>query len=345
MRLLGFMAFLYSLSAFGAGFGPYVEGSKSRWDSANNPSILVANPVLHFPSLPLLASLRDEQTLWSDSYWPRNEGGISRRWQDLSGSVKYKVLTEREARALTPEAASALSPAEKFDLLQNDYSFSFTRKIKRQNPTNRPDWEGICHGWAQASLHHAQFTPVTLKNKAGLEIRFASSDVAALISYYYAWVGGGKVRFLGRRCRENPGNTSIKCTDVNAGAFHVVLANLIPNKKSFIADLDAFKHVWNFPILGYESRLLEERAPSAGSAPGTVREILLATKLFFVQETGPEWNPPLRVEGFKDYWYWLELDSADNILGGSWTDANHPDFAWVSLPVKIPSPYSVFIAE
>lgn len=336
---------LLSLNVLASGFGQYIPGEKSAWDSANHPSILVKNPETHFPSLPLRASLEEGKNLWSDSYWPRNEGGISRRWQDISGKISYKIHSENEARALSKDEIAKLSPAEKFDLLQDDYSFSFTRTIKRQNPLNRPDWEGICHGWTQASIHHPQFSPVILKNKTGKEISFGSSDVAALISYYYARVGGGKVHFLARRCRENAGNTSIKCTDMNAGAFHIVVANLLPQKKSLIMDLDPYKHVWNFPILGYESRVMEEQKPSPGSAPGTVKEILISTKLWFVQETGAEWNPPLRVPGYKDYWYWLELNQEEKIIGGSWSDTNHPDFAWMSEPVKIPAPYSSFLTN
>lgn len=345
MRIFLLIILFFAFKARATGFGELTLNEKAKWDSANHPEILVTNPEYHFPSLPLSGSLSAEKTLWSDSYWPRNEGGISRRWQDLSGSVKYNVLSEKEAKKLSAKDIRALSATEKFDLLQDDYSFSFTRKIKRQNPLNRPEWEGICHGWSQASLHHPQFLPVTLKNKSGMEIAFGSSDIAALMSYYYAWVGGGKVKFLARRCRENPGNTSISCTDMNAGAFHVVLANSIRDKKSFIMDLDPYKSVWNYPVLGYETKVLEEHAPSSQSAPGTVKEIFVVTRLWFVQETGPQWDPPLRVPGYKDYGYWLELDSQNNILGGSWSDANHPDFAWVSLPVKIPSPYSVFITQ
>ncbi len=345
MRLFVLVIIFLCLKAHASGFDRYEADHKAAWDSANHPAILVQNPDGHFPSLPLSGSLREGTSLWSDSYWPRNEGGISRRWQDLSGRVKYKILSEKEARALPAIEISKLSPAEKFDLLRDDYSFSFTRKIKRQNPLNRPEWEGICHGWAQASIHHNQFPPMSFKNKGGQEISFASSDVGALISYYYARVGGGRVRFLGRRCRENAGNTSIKCTDMNAGAFHIVLTNLIREKKSFIMDLDPYRHVWNFPVLGYESRIRDEQAPSPGAARGTVREILISTNLFYIHETGPEWFPTARVEGKKEYWYWLELDKEDNIIGGSWTDTNHPDFAWISAPVKIPSPYSVFIQQ
>lgn len=345
MRIILSLFLLLSFEAGATGFGPLVVNEKAKWDSANHPEILVTNPVYDFTALPLSGTLQDQKALWSDSYWPRNEGGISRRWQDLSGSVKYSVLTEKAAKALTTDQIAKLSPAEKFDFLQDDYDFSFTRRIKRQNPLNRPEWEGICHGWTQASIHHVQFSPVTLKSKSGKEISFGASDIAALMSYYYAWVGGGKVKFLGRRCRENAGNTSINCTDMNAGAFHVVLANSLRDKKSFIMDLDPYKSVWNYPVLGYETKVMEEHAPSSQSAPGTVRQFFVATRLWFVQETGPQWEQTLRVPGYKDYWYWLELDKNNNIIGGEWSDSNHPDFAWVSAPVKIASPYSVFITQ
>jgi hypothetical protein len=345
MRVFLLIALFICLPAHAASFGPYVAGEKSAWDSANHPAILVKDPETVFSSLPLSGNLSDQHTLWSDSFWPRNEGGISKRWQDLSGNTRYNILTGREARNLPSNEIAKLSPAEKFDLLHEDYGFSFTRKVKKQNPLNRPDWEGICHGWTQASLHHEQFSPVTLKTKSGKEIPFASSDVAALMSYYYARVGGGRVHFLGRRCRENAGNTSIKCTDMNAGAFHVVITNLIRDKKSFILDLDPYKHVWNYPVLGYESIVSDERKPSPGSAVGTKKEILLQTDLLFVQETGPQWEPPVRAIGKKVYSYWLELSEEGKILGGSWADTDHPDFAWTSDPVKVQSPFSIFVSH
>lgn len=346
MRIFVLIIFLFALKAARAsGFEAYESSSKAAWDSANHPAILVRNPETHFPSLPLSGSLDNQRNLWSDSYWPRREGGISKRWQDLTGKIKYKILTEKQARVLSEDQIAKLSPSEKFDLMQDDYEFSFTSKIKRQNPSNRPDWEGVCHGWAQASIHHEQFSPMTFKNKSGKVIHFASSDIAALLSHYYARIGGGRVSFLGRRCRENAGNAGISCADMNAGAFHVVLTNRLREKKSFIMDLDPYRHVWNFPIVGHETRVLDERAPHQRSARGTVKEILVSTKLYYAQETGPEWNPPLRVPGFKDYWYWLELDQAEKIIGGSWSDANHPDFAWASEAVKIPSPYSAFITQ
>lgn len=344
MRIWIVATLLLSFETRGGPFEDFIPNSKGKWDSANHPAILVKDALYHLPSLPLKASLESSRSLWSDSYWPRNSGGISLRWQDLTGDVRYRIYSQKEAKALGTEEIAKLSPAEKFDLLQNDYGFSFTRKVIRQNPLNRPDWEGICHGWAQASLFHPQFSSTEFTNKSGQRIRFASSDVAGLMSYFYAKVGKGKTSFLGRRCWENPGNTSVSCTDMNAGAFHVVLANLVPQGKSFIMDLDPYKHVWNFPVLGYESELLEERSPSPGAALSASREVLVRTKLFFVQETGPEWNPPLRAVGFKDYLYWLELDASDLIVGGNWSEAQHPDFAWVTAPVKIPHPYSLFIS-
>jgi hypothetical protein len=343
MRIFLLIIISLSFKAHAEGFGPYIPGEKAAWDSANHPLILVKNPETILSALPLNGDLSAGHALWTDSFWPRNEGGIARRWQDISGRVEYKILSQKEAQGLTADQISKLSPAEKFDLLHDELSFPFTRKVKKQNPLNRPDWEGICHGWTQASIHHEQFLPVTLKSRSGREVPFASSDVAALISYYYARVGGGKVHFLGRRCRENAGNTSIKCTDMNAGAFHIVLTNLIRDNKSFIIDLEPYKHVWNFPVFGYKSKLLEENVPQPNSAQGTVKEILVETEMAYILENGPSWEPPQRAIGKKVYLYWLELDDEGKIIGGKWSDPNHPDFAWSSDKIKVPSPFSIFI--
>lgn len=51
---------------------------------------------------------------WSDSYWPKNEGGISYRWQRREAFGR--LLAPDELASMDPEDISKLSPAEKYDL-------------------------------------------------------------------------------------------------------------------------------------------------------------------------------------------------------------------------------------
>lgn len=189
-------------------------------------------------------------------------------------------------------------------------------------------WQGICHGWSQAAIHHPQAKPITLKNKHGLVIPFGASDVHALYSYYYGIVKTDGVKILGERCGNSTEAPS--CQDVNAGAFHLVLANRLGlEKKSFVADVDSGTSVWNQPTYSFKTTFLGERAPSEGAASGTVREVKASTVFGYIFEASSTWQPRQHPDKRRiTYSYWLELDKNDSIIGGSWIGYSRPDFVW-----------------
>lgn len=344
-----------------------------RWDGANHPNnfsrIAGTSLITDFNALPIRGKLSDDRLAWSETYWPSNLGGISYRWNDPSSKLfTYKLHTKEELQQMSMEELSKLSPSELYDIAQGDYSYSLTRKARSLYHKGDLWWEGICHGWAQAAANYPEPRPVNVINPDGIRVPFGSSDVKGLLAMHEAYnYKGNKYGFVGKRCRvrgkvvgeEDPRDGGIirpsaadaaspDCSDVNAGAFHVVVANMIGiHSKSFVTDVDRFNDVWNQPIHSYESRIVSD-SPVSGEG-GVARKIHVATKFTYGEELQvytperaaekPEifwWQSKQPVTGTamqqfrsKDYEYVLELDANNRIVGGEWISETRPDFMWM----------------
>ena len=86
---------------------------------------------------------------------------------------------------------AALSPSEKYDLYLGDLDFTLlseekgqimkTVKVPRYNKDFKiPEWEGLCHAWAPATIHYKNPEPVEVIGRLGHVIPFGSSDIKAL---------------------------------------------------------------------------------------------------------------------------------------------------------------------
>lgn len=339
---------------------------EAAWDEANDPRkmnssfLQLHKYVQDFDKLPLEGSLKHKP--WSGDYWATFKGGISYRWNQ-EGTEDSKI-----GYALTPFKDLAkvdiksLSPVEKFDILlgNKDYIHTKTERARTQvlktipgNPEyvenfSVPKWEGLCHAWSPASLFFKEPGPVTLKSPDGIEVPFGSSDVKALLVYFLAETDS-KQFYLGTRCdtdlkeltksyhegkitRSDFLAEMQKCSGVNPGAFHIVLANQIGLRgEGFIADVDPGPEVWNQPVFGFESEVVETYPEvSKDAAPGTTRMLKMRTRMDYTQETAQTWEPSQEGDGdnYKVYDYRLELDSKGRIIGGLWLSEEHPDFLW-----------------
>lgn len=330
-------ACLSGLAACGAPQTP--SQLHEAWNQANDPLNLGSRWERRLASLPVQAELA--RTPWSDTYWPSNRRGIAWRWQQPGevGQPVYALANREQILHMTPEELARLSPAEKFDIANAHYDFPTVRDEWMRTSVHDEDWFGICHGWAVAALNFAEPRPSTFVNADGIGIPFGASDVKALLTYYQGEVDKSTLRALGTRCEANLdadpklGDVLASCRDTNAGAFHVVLANLIGSaRRGFAVDVVRGEQVWNQPVYGFASVLGASRAPSAGSAPGTVREVMVETQMRYAVESAPSWDAlvgtPAEKLGTKTYQYWLELDQDGAILGGSWASADFPDFLW-----------------
>ena len=344
-----------------------------RYNSANHPNnfsrIAGMNLILKFDSLPKKGDLSDDRLGWSESYWPSNIGGITFRWNHPDPTpFKYRLHDKKEIQTMSLEEMGQLSPAELYDIANDDFNYTLTKSTLKKYSPRDLWWEGICHGWAQAASHYPEPSPVIVTNKSGIKVPFGSSDVKALLAMHESYNFGGKFGFVGERCsasgkvegegderdrNPNPPPTDIaesdKCKDVNAGAFHVVISNMLGILgKGFVADIDRFGDVWNQPITNYSSSILnEEIVTSEHKAQGVERRIKINLKMTYGEEL-KFWSPELEAAGnrnfvskkpvtntphqkflAKDYTYIVELDTYGNVIGGDWVSGTRPDFLWM----------------
>lgn len=346
------------------------------YDGSSHPNnfrrIAGINLILNFDSLPSMGKLADDRLAWSETYWPSNKGGVAYRWNHPSPEpFKYRMHSREELAKMSQTELGQLSPAELYDIANNDYKYSLTRRAFNLYSPRDLWWEGICHGWAQAAINYPEPEPVVVMNAAGIKVPFGASDVKALLAMHEAYNYKGEIfGFVGRRCkvngkvegesddRDRPEHrnppapelaNSPDCKDVNAGAFHVVISNLIGLLgKGFVADIDRFNDVWNQPIHSYSTEIVKEEAVTPGHrAFGIERRIHVKMRMtygeelkFFTPElasTGarnfvsklPVTMTPHQEFRHKNYEYVLELDGSGKIIGGEWISQTRPDFMWM----------------
>ncbi|MBF0205952.1 MAG: hypothetical protein HQK53_03600, partial [Oligoflexia bacterium] len=234
---------------------------------------------------------------------------------------------------------AGLSPSEKYDIYAGDYNYTLTRNELRRTSRYAASWEGLCHGWAPASLHFLEPQTTTVTNPDGIVISFGSSDIKALLTLLQGNYNKGKSYMAGTRCESKFRIRFFRrlddsCLDVNAGSFHVIMANLIGIlKQGFIFDRDPGAQVWNQPAQSFVSNIIRSQGPSHNSAPGTVREVVVNTTITYPREIDPNFFPQNKTtrESFrvdKELTYTLELNANGNIIGGKWLSSDYPDFVW-----------------
>src|SRR5690606_32742570 len=147
---------------------------------------------------------------------------------------------------------------------------------KNRTKPDNPGWYGLCHGWAAAAISFKEPSPITMRNRHGLSIPFGSSDIKALLTYAHQdRQVSGHTDFLGLRCEQNEPTDTPQCKGVNAGSFHIILANKLGlGNQPFIMDMSRNYQVWNQPVYGYAAEIVDANAPLyATAAPGTTRVV------------------------------------------------------------------------
>jgi hypothetical protein len=344
-----------------------------KWDKSNNPSyfnIVAGGKIkLNMRELPLEAKLQDDRLGWSETFWPSNVGGIAFRWNSANPTpFKYKLHTKEELKIMSQGQLEELSPSELYDISQGDYKYSLTKKVLSTYSPKDLWWEGICHGWSQAASNYAEPAKTVVTNKDGIKVPFGSSDVKGLLAMHDAFNSKGIYARIGDRCAVTgkvPGEAfpedgevpmpapkdanRPECADVNAGAFHLVLSNMIGvYSKGFVADVDRFNDVWNQPVVGYESAVHEELPVTAAEFKSGINKKVRVTTImsygdeleFYSHELeaegvlgfvskDPVTGTPMQLTSTKNYEYILELDSFGNIVGGTWISDTRPDMLWM----------------
>lgn len=313
---------------------------------------------------------------WTDSYWPLQKGNTANRYSDPSNpksrdwTLNYSYAQSNPASSIVASGDSAainrLSPAEKYDLVMGDSSYSLTRYAWRTGQALQekmgsvPGWMGICHGWAGASHMQIPVTkqPVQVTAANGTSVTFFPQDVKALNSMLWA-NSSPRVRFAGRRCnvpsppRNAYGRIIDKgCFDVNPATWHLGIVNQLgQNKRSVVMDATYDVEVWNHPVASYRFRYFnpqtwkESVTPEASVIPlgnfslDKFREfrspeaksvVGIFMDVTYVVEINPVRVPYEPVPPVKTlrFIYDLELDGTGTVIGGEWYSNAHPDFVW-----------------
>lgn len=317
------------------------------WAGYSDPKIMGSNFNETFSDLPMEGMIdQSNHKGWSGGFWSSKKGGINLRWNSPSKEgFKYKSPNKAAVMSYSQAALAQLSPSEKYDLFTGHYDYPLRTEASSYASRSATPWAGICHGWAPASLHHSEPAPKVMTNPDGLQIPFGSSDIKALVSYYYAIHDESEesTNQIGLRCFTPPFLGALRACneDVNPGALHIIMANRLGiQKEGFLMDRDRYREVWNQPVVGFKSKILVDYLrPSAGSARGTVREMRVQTDLMYVNESVDQedkefhtWEPvfgtKLQIVRAMNLTYRLELNLQGKIIGGTWESADRPDFLW-----------------
>lgn len=360
-----------------------ITAYSNQWDVYNDPSRFEENYQRVFDLLPLNAIMQGEKMPWSEDYWPDYKNGVAVRWyrrETNEFDSDYKTNSSKdilENLKRFPNFIARLSASEKLDIYLGNKldgkvlglnSYPITNKIKKQSKDRGEErqWEGICNGWSAAATNHPEpiaYTAEAQINGETVQVPFGASDIKALLSYAYtsrSGMGYNEAVQIGGRCgisseNYNPNLPAPTCEDVNAGAFHMVIANQIALlQQSFVLDVDSGMEVWNQPVAGYESQVLNSNeAIYVGAARGTARVVRVRTTLKYVSEIKPQFEAVVGTSKqnieIAQYEYLLDLNTQGEIIGGKWISSynkktnrwenenlkksyQHPDFLWKTRP-------------
>jgi hypothetical protein len=269
--------------------------NKKDFSTSDNPSnFFDQDYVKNISEIPLNGSAKKKP--WSSTYWPTRNSLLAVRydrsprntigkWDPNKMKYIYKY-TYSQSRALFSQPEEyfriiaqgldkqkyiddVMSPAEKWDILFDDTSFTFTNWMRSESDKKAkngdiPTWYGICHGWCLASYYFsAPKKPVTLPSADGkTRVTFLPDDIKALASQFWAKADFNS-KFSGNMCPyENPKDikkdpetglyTDPNCFSIDPGAFIIILGNQMGiQKKNFSFDPDPDGQIWNQPCESY----------------------------------------------------------------------------------------------
>lgn len=286
---------------------------------------------LNFDLLPLEGSAYQKKMFWSGDSWRLTQGSINKRWNTSQKLAFYHSPGRREVLALSMEEKKKLSPSEKYDLLMGSYHYPLKQEIERLSRNAAFEWEGLCHGWAGASMNHPDPEAKTLINPDGIEIPFGSSDIKALLTYAYSRILIAEGESVGKRCEEVNFWEEEKCNDdLSPVSLHAVLTNKLGLRgKSVVIDVERYQEVWNHPVISFESTIIEMKSTRRG------KSLVINTRMTYVDVVEKNsWVNLPKILSHMTVRYELNLDEKGNMIDGKWLSRERPDFLWVVKEAK-----------
>lgn len=320
------------------------EANKDKKQTDQILQEIAFNEIVVFKDLPLSGAIQEGPILWSGDHWPMNRSSINYRWQTNEKDFnEYHIFNIEELKLMSEAEISTLSPSEKFDILKGDYNYTLFKEVANKNNIIALSWEGIGDGWAAATVFHEEPKPVTLTNKDNIVVSFGSSDIKALLSYYYSKYHKAAKEQIGLRCnskQENAANDENCHNDLTASQFHQALSKMIGELgRPIIMDVDRYEQVWNHPILSYEATIINEGGPTENAPKETTQTIGIKNKVSYLDRSyNHAWNPVKetwnQVVTNRVYSYQLHLNEKGEIIGSHWVSHDRPDFLWIPQKVS-----------
>ncbi len=276
--------------------------------------------------------------VWSGSYWPMIQGGITSRWQRHEKPFA-RIPTYDEISKMSPAERNSLSPAEKYDFVMGDRAMTLTNAERNyiKSRGKLEGWFGYCHGTAPASANEKEPLNAISVPANGTSVVFYPDDMKALVTAYYAHSEGATIG-LGKRCGEDFNGRPLSdlfkrqkegCNDTNPGAFHIALTHRIKQGKSFVVEIDKGRQIWNYAVYGYE---LTSRLALFNPKPFKLNAYRIDLVLDYVDGTNPNKKRQFKLGKKKlDYTIYVEKRS-NKIVGGRWNheaaQGGSVDFIW-----------------
>ncbi len=377
----------------GSAAKPTGAAKADAWDYRNDPARFAQfaqrDFVKAFDQLPKSGESLNKP--WPDTYWPTFMDSTNARWtgdanvDGFSPAEKYDLAFNgwtpasnfAQMRPFSAESCSAEWDADYYANLGPLARFVSENRGNKNGRNKQDDdgdmkideceadgidgverWWGLCHAWVPAALNEPEPIHAVVENG----VTFYPSDIKALMIQAY---NRSKSMILGGRCNEKEPKRDERgriidpaCRDTNAGAFHVVVTNMIGRHKLAIAEDRTYDYeVWNQPVYRYEITAQDEvdlakalvlvqstDADYSKINKDAKRFVDVRMTLNYVTESEASKEPKTpELEHYTrrdSYHYLLELDAAGTILGGEWINggtahpewgnSRQPDFLWFS---------------
>ena len=307
---------------------------------------------------------------WSGSAWPDVWGGAAFRYANHREPVSHDFHVNYDAFRMSPapmpnpseEQRNAMSPAEKYDYLIGDKSWTLTRQMWLSGLKQIKDngfvstWAGYDGGWAKASVMESRpIFPVTVLAADGNPLTFYPDDIKALATVF--WASPRNVGYLAGEACSSPSGRDSRCKPMNAGSWHIAVTNTIGRNSVLMFNRDSTGGIWNYPIRSYEYSYFrvstgkkeakiesaiepllsrDHRSRSAKYVVGiemSVTYTAMTTPRRQARDSSDQDASPQHLT----YRYDLELDESGRILGGTWQmEGKEQGPGYVFIPPRKP---------
>jgi hypothetical protein len=227
-----------------------------HWDYPNDPGILDPSFVYEVSQLPATgAPANVPQPGW---YWTTYQDSINYRWNggDLAPSEKFAYIFGRPQLMQTISLTSGVLSQSGLACANSEEcpgANVYCGQVNGAVGVCIPSWFGLCNGWAGFAASEVAPVSAVVRNGA----TFYPNDIEALMTLLY----GDELdyREIGDRCDQTTPtvnsvgrDTDLTCRNINAGAFHVLMANLIGLRSGrLVVNENASGEVWNRPVMSY----------------------------------------------------------------------------------------------